>query len=363
MTKKRWFILALTAFWLLSMSMAMAEAALSPQDVVEQVAVPAAQKNTKDNYSYEELNEILSALRENGVTLDENSDVMQAFASGHGYWERETVRAICLSVFGADESAWTIDQRYWYGEMMVAIGAYGLNVCLLPGEGDMTAKDAHALAARALKDAYDCDLPEESDEIWLIYEAFGLGLDVETGSYPPETARWSFVYVDRSTGKSVYTVSFDRTGGDLRTDRHDEEDRPTVTHPADSKEQENVKQYGAMMHFWPQDMVQQVYGDDYAVPSAEEYGKALRIAEDAVKNRYGQEALSQSVPFQVGVLHQRFDDTAEAGRVQLTWDFLFTTDPDHLSDGYRVQLTQFLYTDGREEIDELIVGPANMGNG
>lgn len=67
--------------------------------------------------------------------------------------------------------------------------------------------------------------------------------------------------------------------------------------------------------------------------------------------------------YRVGVMLRRFDDLAEAGRVQLSWDFMFSTDPVYLSDGYRVQFVQFVYSNEREEIDELSVEPANMGNG
>ena len=223
---KQCFGLILAAAMLTAAAGASAAPALSPEEVIEQVAVPMAQKNDDANYSNDELKELITVLNENGITLDESSEVMQAYASGHGYWERETLREICLSVFGSDEKAWTIDQRYRYGEIMVAIGAFGLNVCVLPGEGDMSVEDAHILAAHALEDAFDIDLPLQSDAQWLIYESFGLGLDVETGSYPPKNARWSFVYFDRASDRSVYTVSFDRAGGDIQTSRHDEsEDR------------------------------------------------------------------------------------------------------------------------------------------
>ena len=322
---KRCFGLILAAAMLTAAAGASAAPALSPEEVIEQVAVPMAQKNDDANYSNDELKELITVLNGNGITLDENSEVMQAYASGHGYWERETLREI-LSV-----------------------------------------EDAHILAAHALEDAFDIDLPLQSDAQWLIYESFGLGLDVETGSYPPKNARWSFVYFDRASDRSVYTVSFDRAGGDIQTSRHDEsEDRSDTadaTRLTDSGAQEAMEHFGEMMHFWPPEMVQQVYGDDYAVPSEEEYRKAVQIAEDAVMERYGETALTGPAPFQIGVLHQRFDDTAEAGRVQLNWDFVFTTDPDHISDGYRVQFIQFQYTDGKEEIDALTVGPANMGNG
>ena len=117
------------------------------------------------------------------------------------------------------------------------------------------------------------------------------------------------------------------------------------------------------MYFWPQEIILDVYGDDYAIPTQEEYDYALRLAENAIKDKYGADALIRLGNHRVGLLHKRFDDIAEAGRIQHDWDFMFTTDPEFISDGYRVQFVQFLYSNNTEAIEELTVGPANMGNG
>ena len=344
---------------------ALAVALLSPKEVVEQVAVPIAQNNDQANYSYDELKELISALNENGITLDEGSRLMQAFSTGHGYWEREAIREICLSAFGENEGAWTIEQRHWYGEMMVAVGAYGMNVNLIPEDGDMTVNEAHSYAAKALREAFDVDLPEESNENWLIYEMFSVGLDLETNSYPPEKAEWHFVYIDRITNKMVYDILFDRKGENIITDKQDADDARVISsisipYP---KEQEAIEKYGEVMYFWPQEVLVEVYGDDYSIPTEEEYDRALQFAENAIGEKYGEDALILLGEYKVGVMLRRFDDLTEAGRVQLSWDLMFTTDPVFLSDGYRVQFVQFLYSNGREEFDELSVEPANMGNG
>ena len=344
---------------------ALAVALLSPKEVVEQVAVPIAQNNDQANYSYDELKELISALNENGITLDEGSRLMQAFSTGHGYWEREAIREICLSAFGENEGAWTIEQRHWYGEMMVAVGAYGMNVNLIPEDGDMTVKEAHSYAAKALREAFDVDLPEESNENWLIYEMFSVGLDLETNSYPPEKAEWHFVYIDRITNKMVYDILFDRKGENIITDKQDADDARVISSISTPypKEQEAIKKYGEVMYFWPQEVLVEVYGDDYSIPTEEEYNRALSYAENAIMDKFGEDTLSLLGNYRVGVMLRRFDDLAEAGRVQLSWDFMFSTDPVYLSDGYRVQFVQFLYSNEREEIDELSVEPANMGNG
>lgn len=355
----------LVAALLLITVTALAVALLSPKEVVEQVAVPIAQNNDQANYSYDELKELISALNENGITLDEGSRLMQAFSTGHGYWEREAIREICLAAFGEDEGAWTVEQRHWYGEMMVAVGAYGMNVNLIPEDGDMTVEEAHTYAVKALRDAFDVNLPEESNETWLIYEMFSIGLDLETNSYPPEKAEWHFTYIDRATGRMVYDVLFDRKGENIITDKQDADDARVISSISTPypKEQEAIEKYGEVMYFWPQEVLVEVYGDDYSVPTEEEYDRALQFAENAIGEKYGEDALILLGEYKVGVMLRRFDDLTEAGRVQLSWDLMFTTDPVYLSDGYRVQFVQFLYSNGREEFDELSVEPANMGNG
>ena len=117
------------------------------------------------------------------------------------------------------------------------------------------------------------------------------------------------------------------------------------------------------MYFWPDEVKAEVYGDDYSTPSNEEYEKALKIAEDAIREEYGEDALTRLGEYKVGFMHRRIDDRAEGNRFQLDWDFMLSTDTEFISDGYRVKFVQLLYTDGAEEILELSVGPANMGNG
>ena len=114
------FVLALILSLLLAGG-ALAAALLSGQQIVEEMAVPMAQSSRQENYTHEELENLIRTLNENGITLDEGSTMMQAFRAGHGYWERDTIEEICQAAFGGDESMWTIQQQHWYGEMMVEI--------------------------------------------------------------------------------------------------------------------------------------------------------------------------------------------------------------------------------------------------
>ncbi len=345
---------------------ALAVALLSPKEIVEQVAVPVAQSNDHENYTYEDLAELIQTLNENGITLDEGSTLMKAFQSGHGYWEQSTIREICLVAFGQDEGAWSIEQKHWYGEMMVAIGTWAMNIFLIPEQGDMTIDQAHALGAKALKDAFDVYLPVESDETWTIYESFYAEWDIETNSYPPEKACWSFGYIDRTTGKMLYSVSFERSGNNIGTSQYKNTsadstaDFSELLYPG---EKAAIEQYGDIMYFRPDDVKAKVYGDEYTTPSREEYEKALKTAKDAIRKEYGEDALTRLGEYEVGFMHRRIDDRVEGNWFQLDWDFMFSTDTQYISDGYRVKFVILLFTDGTEEIRELSVEPANMGNG
>lgn len=197
---------------LLLTATALAVALLTPREVVEQVAVPAAQSNGQENYTYEELAALMRSLNENGITLDEGSTLMQAFQTGHGYWERDVIEEICRATFGRDNGKWTLEQKHWYGEMMQKIGAWEPNFWLLPEEGELTEKEALALAAKTLRDAYGVELPLESGAEYQVAETFELTWREGTDPFPRDGAQWTVWYYNQKTGNLDYDVTFGRFG-------------------------------------------------------------------------------------------------------------------------------------------------------
>lgn len=130
------------------------------------------------------------------------------------------------------------------------------------------------------------------------------------------------------------------------------------------KEEAAIAQYGADMYFWPLQVQAEVYGEPCGVPTEAEYARALKIALDAIAKQYGKDAMTELGDYRVGLMHRRFDDEKENGCWQLEWDFMFTTDPEFLSDGYRVQFRQLIYEeDSLETIRDMMVEHANFGNG
>ena len=366
------FIIAI----LLIAAAALAVALLSPKEIVEQVAVPLAQGNTQENYTYDELKELITALNENGITLDEGSTLMQAFESGRGYWERDVIHEICLATFGKDEGSWSIEQRHWYGEMMVAVGAWDRNDSLLPEEGDLTEQEARKLAVKSLKDAYSVDLPLETNEDWLVGTGFGSNY-YDEGEDSYWIVEWHINFSRPSKPNVlVYDVVFDRHGKNVQTDYHEETElneralqmyMELMTNA--SKEQEARKKYGEIMYFWPDEVKVEVYGATglpYAKPEKEELKQAQEDAERFIAEKYGSDALKKLGDYQVGYLFQKLDDEedTETKATQLMWDIMFTTDPEFLSDGYRVQFQRFIeHETGEQRILDVTVEHAHLGNG
>lgn len=341
---------------------------LTGMQLVEQLAVPLAQKNEQKNYTHEEMTELLLALNENGITLDESSTLMQAFQSGRGYWERDTIREICRAAFGGMENTWTLEQKHWYGEMLVAIGDWEINLWLIPGEGDMTKEEARNHAAKALKEKFGAELPAESNDAWIIHEVFNLVWDQETNAYPPEKAEWYISYINRTTDREDYSVTFTRQGQLLDVWKNPSAAEAIPAGNADPaplypQESEAIAQYGKVMYYWPPEIQVQVYGYPHAIPAREDYEHALEIAKKAILDQYGPDALEALGEYQVGLLHTAVQNETNGAAV-LGWDFMLTTDPEFLSDGYRVQFQQAPDDKtGAETIINLSVENANLGNG
>lgn len=370
--KKLTMSMALVIVLLLIAVTALAVALLSPKEIVEQVAVPVAQNNDHENYTYEELAELIQTLNENGITLDEGSRMMKAFQSGHGYWEADTINEICRAAFGED--TWTPEQRYWYGEIMVAIGVWDHNDYFLPKEDELQEKEARILAVQILKNTYHVDLPAESNDSWTVTP--GLGEDIETG-----LPSWFVTFIPKSDDYELhgYEIIFDLHGEKARPDRmvvinlKSEEAAAKVPDEVKArfeKEKQAVSEYGEVMHFWPDEVKVEIYnrryGLPYAIPEPEEYAVALKDAERFIAEEYGADALEKLGDYKVGYLFQKLDDeeNIETKATQLMWDIMFTTDPEFLSDGYRVQFQRVIdHETGEENIVDVIVEHANLGVG
>ena len=203
-------VLALAVLLLILLAAtALAAALLTPKEVVEQVAVPLAQQNDldwriNDEFSPEELASFIRACNENGIDLNENSAIMQAFKKGEGYFEEEAIMDVCRQAFGGTYWEWTIAQRRWYQEIMTQMGFMLNAVESVPGPDDLKEEEARAILISAIKEAIDPKLPLEDQTQYFVMISY---------LNPPENgAAWKLRCEEKREPMAAYEASLDKGG-------------------------------------------------------------------------------------------------------------------------------------------------------
>ena len=186
---------------------AMAAALLSARQVIEQSAVPMALENDTENriiesYTHDQLVTLIQTANENGITLSESTGITRALQAWEGYWEDEAIMDLCRAAFGGLYSDWTYEEQYWYNSLMAEMYGYE-NEMDYPGPGDLTAEEARARAADALRAAYPDAAKIEDPALYLRREQF---MRTDTGSL------WMLQYQPLNLTHPAYAVTVDQTG-------------------------------------------------------------------------------------------------------------------------------------------------------
>lgn len=202
MKKKLSVGLVLTLVFLFLSLSALAVSLLTGMELVEQTAVPLAKNNDTDirpttSFSHDELAQLVAASMENGLVLDADSRILSALQNGEGYYEEETIMEICRKAFGGLYYEWTVEQRHWYGEVMVQIGFWSENRDLLPGEGQMPSAEARKKAVDLI--LKEQNLPLEDTTQYRHTEEF-------------DHEGWYFSFLPRNLTQPTCHVSFDHAG-------------------------------------------------------------------------------------------------------------------------------------------------------
>ena len=103
-----------------------------------------------EKFTNEELARIVALAQENGITL--SASILNALEKGEGYWEEEVIMSLAKAQFGPIPGQWTLEEQYWFEEMVVAIGFKDYNQCRVPGEGELTYEEAYAKAVQLFLD-------------------------------------------------------------------------------------------------------------------------------------------------------------------------------------------------------------------
>lgn len=199
---------------ILSLATAAAAVLLSMQQVVEQEVVPMAQANDgaeiNETFSSEELAHIVRLAEESGLSIPE--ELLRAVEQDRGDYEEETIMSLAREAFGGPYIEWTIEQKHWFDEMMVAIGFRDRLTECLPQEGEIPYEQALGIVASHILAGYGDDIRDASRWKTMVsyYSATG-----EDGL--AEAPLWSFYFQPLSPQDSVYTLTLDSSGAILAT--------------------------------------------------------------------------------------------------------------------------------------------------
>ena len=135
----------------------------------------------------------MNALAESGITLEENSTVMQMWISGNGLYEDAVLTEICSEAFGGIYGTWTCEEQDWFDRQMQKVGCTETYRCRLPGPDNRTSEEAEAFALEALREAYGQDLPLEDRGVWLLTRQFDRAAGkASKGLGPFPWCRWTW---------------------------------------------------------------------------------------------------------------------------------------------------------------------------
>ncbi len=157
-------------------------------------------------FSNEELARIVALAEDNGITLSDN--ILRALEMGEGYWEQEVIMALAKAQFGPIPGQWTIEEQYWFEEMMIAIGFKEVNCCRLPAEGEMTYEDAYARAVALLQAEGWVDDPAWLDDRTL----FDLHRTYEVSEEFGDEPMWNFIFEPKQLDLPTLSVLMTATG-------------------------------------------------------------------------------------------------------------------------------------------------------
>ncbi len=208
--RKMYLALAFVLILLLMGSTALAVALLTPREVVDQTVLPMAEKSGSvrevPNFTQEELRTILNVAEENGIRLSEYW--YNALEAPQGVYKDELIEALAVEQFG-DYMTWTVEEQYWYGEVLLKLGFWEENIYCVPTGNELTYDQAYTAAVDLIRHEYGVDVSDPSR--WTLAVEYSRQ-DFEAGVGSVEEPRWWLQFRPSSLEDGVYTVRLTKTG-------------------------------------------------------------------------------------------------------------------------------------------------------
>ena len=135
----------------------------SGREFVAQELVPKVSESLSDQWTQEELEEILRIAGENGIVLSE--DVLRRLQQERGTYKEELMRIFVKLDLGFYPASWPIEDQAWYEAMLAECGLLDVQTRFVPEGDEIPMEQALGIAAEYIKAKYGdpTDLTDESN--------------------------------------------------------------------------------------------------------------------------------------------------------------------------------------------------------
>ena len=188
---------------------ALAAVLLGGRDFVEQIMAPKAVENPSQNFTKEEIAEILKIAEENNLTLSDVDLYRLNHLGESGYNKEELMRRFVKTEYGFYPAAWPIEVQHWYEQLMKACGLdkskHQANV--LPEGDEISQEQAVKIAEDLIHEKYDpsVDLNDKTKYLrFLTYMEHKIGDTLYR--------EWSFAYEAQDLYGADYYLTLDPAG-------------------------------------------------------------------------------------------------------------------------------------------------------
>jgi len=209
---KRYIYISLTLALLLSLSLSTAVIADSIliQQFIEKELVPLAQSNddvdkVNERFSNIELRNIMEAAQENSIDMPDT--LLNTVNQNRSEYEEEVIMSFARKTFGGQFVEWTIEQKHWFGEMMIAIGFREQNNDCIPKDGEISFEQALSIAVERINQEYGDNVRD--NEHWKMTTDY---LRISENSEQESLPQWYFNFTPNYTENNGYQVILNTTG-------------------------------------------------------------------------------------------------------------------------------------------------------
>lgn len=168
---KRIAVIVLVIMLILASVTALAVVLLSMRTIVEDHAIPVAQRTEDAHYTWQETNQLIQLANENGIVFSPETQafINELHTEGSGYFKDEFIYDLARTEFGSDMRTWTDGQRRWLSSSLQATGSADSSTQVIIPDADPQRLEAEDAAMRHIWRRYSSEAPLDDQNRYTVF--------------------------------------------------------------------------------------------------------------------------------------------------------------------------------------------------